>query len=356
MVGCGRISPAYLTAPGRFPNLRVVACSDLDVTRAEKRAQQFGVPIACDVDSLIAMPDVDVVVNLTPPAVHHQVSTAAVRAGKSVYVEKPLAVDREQAAELLELARSHGVEVACSPDTFLSPVLQTCRSLLDQGAIGTPVGAVAFFATRGPELRHPDPAFFYQQGAGPLLDMGPYYVTALVNVLGPVRRVSAASTSGESERLVMSGPQRGSLVPVQVPTHVSANLEFESGTVCSLMTSFDVWAANLPRIEIYGTEGSLSIPDPDGYEGQVRLHQAGWTAWREVPGPQYTAGRGIGLADLAAALHGDRTPRAGGALAYHVLDTLLSVLESGQRGTHINVESSCIRPDQVGAGGVIDVP
>jgi predicted dehydrogenase len=354
VVGCGRISPAYLTAPERFPWLRIVACADADNSRAAARGKQFSVPVSPDVDALLARPDVDVVVNLTPPARHAEVSAAAIRAGKSVYAEKPLATDREEADSVLRLARQYGVEVGCSPDTFLGPPLQTARRMLDQNAIGRPVGAVACFTSAGPELRHPDPGFFYERGAGPLLDMGPYYVTALVSLLGPVVRVSGAATGGQDRRLVMAGPARGTTVPVSVPTHVTASLEFANGVVCSLITSFDVWAARLPRIEIYGTEGSLSIPDPDGYEGRVLLRQAGWTQWREAEGPRFPAGRGIGLADLALAARAGGRPRADGRLARHVLDVLLSVLESAEHGGHRDVASSCPRPTAVGVAGLTE--
>jgi len=351
VVGCGRISPAYLTAAQRFPSLDLVACADVDAKRAERRAAEFGVPVACTVDELLSM-DVDVVVNLTPPKTHHEVSMAAFAAGQSVYSEKPLAMNRPQARELIAAARDRGVRLGCSPDTFLSPAYQMARSLVDWGAIGDPVGAVAFFASRGPEATHPDPASFYQPGAGPLLDMGPYYVAALVNLLGPVVRVAGSTAAGGADRLVLSGPRRGQTVPVSTPTHVSATLTFANGAVATLMTSFEVWAANLPRIEVYGTGGSLSLPDPDEYGGCVLWHQASRTTWRDMPTGAFPAGRGIGLADMAAALRTDRPHRADGELAMHVLDILLAVLESDARHEHVVVESTFTPRRPVPATGV----
>ena len=352
VVGCGGISPAYLTAPERFPTLDVVACADLDIGRAERRAVEFGVPLACGVDDLLAMDDVDVVVNLTPPAAHHEVSLAAIAAGRSVYSEKPLAADRAQAQELIAAARDRGVLLGCSPDTFLGPAYQTARSLVDWGAIGEPVGAVAFFASRGPDASHQDPGFLYRPGAGPLLDMGPYYVAALVNLLGPVVRVTGSTTTGTPDRLVLTGPRRGQTVPVDTPTHVSATLTFASGAVATLMTSFEVWATNLPRIEVHGTGGALSLPDPDEYGGSVRWHQAGWTSWREVPTGAFPTGRGVGLADLAAALRTGRPHRADGELAAHVMDVLLAVLESDVRGEHLAVHTTFTPGRPVPAVGV----
>ena len=351
VVGCGGISPAYLTAPGRFPSIRVTACADLDLERAKERAHQFGVPTACGVDDLLAS-DVEVVVNLTPPAAHHALTMRAIAAGKSVWSEKPLAVDRAQAAEATAAARERGVLLGCAPDTFLSPAFQMARNLVDWGAIGKPVGASAFFASHGPESSHADPAFLYRPGAGPLLDMGPYYLTVLTSLLGPVTRVSGAAATGTTQRVVGSGPRAGDVIEVQTPTHVLAGLTFAGGAVATMMTSFDVWATGLPRIEIYGTGGTLALPDPDEYGGVVRWLQAGWTDWREVPVDPYRAGRGMGLADLARALRTGDEPRAHAEQAAHVLDVLLSVLESHESGTHLDIPTVFTRGPQVGPAGV----
>jgi predicted dehydrogenase len=353
VLGCGRISPAYLTAGSRFANLDIVACADLDAGRARARADAFGVARACGPAELLAMDDLDVIVNLTQPADHHALTIDALRAGKAVYVEKPLATSRERGAEVLAAAAHAGRPVACSPDTFLSPVLQACRTLIDQGAIGVPHGAVAFFASPGPELTHPDPAFLYQPGGGPLLDIGPYYLAALVSLLGPVTRVSGSTTSAATDRVVLAGPRRGATVPVGTPTHVAATLDFASGVVANLLMSFDVWATELPRIEIYGSAGTLSIPDPDGYTGRARLRRAGAPEWREVAVPTYVADRAIGLADLAAAMPAGRPPRASAEFANHVLDICLSVLDSADRGSHVDVASRCERPVSVPVNGVL---
>jgi predicted dehydrogenase len=351
IIGCGGISPAYFTAPQRFPTIEVVACADLDVERAKQRAGQFGVERACAVDELLAT-DLDVVVNLTPPAAHFDVSMAAIGTGKPVYSEKPLAATLDQADELLAAADSAGVLLGCSPDTFLSPAYQTARAMIEWGAIGDPVGAVGFFASGGPEHSHPHPDFFYQPGAGPLLDMGPYYLSALVNLLGPVARVSGVATSGADTRLTQVGPNRGTVFDVTTPTHICGMLEFQNDTVAMVMTSFDVWSANLPYLEVYGTGGSLSLPDPNEYAGCLRWRQRSWSAWRDVPVGTYPAGRGIGLADMARALRVGRQHRTNGVLARHVLEVLLGVLRSHDTGRHVSIDSTVDRGLPVGPEGV----
>ncbi len=347
VVGCGKISDVYLrNAISTFEILDVVACADLDLERARAKAAQFGVPRACGVEDLLADPAVEVVVDLTIPAAHAAVNLAAIAAGKSVHSEKPLATDRADAGRTLEMARAAGARVGCAPDTFLGGGLQTCRGLIDSGAIGEPVAATAFMLGHGPEGWHPDPEFFYQPGAGPLFDMGPYYLTALIALLGPIRRVGGMARISFPERTIGSEPKRGQTIDVNTPTHVASTLEFAGGPIATMITSFDVWSHGLPRIEIYGSEGSLSVPDPNTFRGPVRLRRAGETEWTEVSLTHgYTENnRGIGVADLAHALRSGRPPRASGELAYHVLDTMQAILDSAREGRHIELASTCDRP------------
>ena len=282
---------------------------------------------------LLADPEIQIVVNLTRPDAHAEIALAALQAGKSVYNEKPLAVSREEAQRLLQAAQDKGLRVGCAPDTFLGAGLQTCRKLIDEGAIGEPVSAAAFFLNHGPEAWHPNPAFFYQPGGGPLFDVGPYYLTALVTLLGPVVRVAGAARISFPERTVGSGPNRGSKIPVRTPTHIAGLLEFASGALGTLFTSFDVWKSSLPPIEIYGSEGTLSAPDPNTFGGPVRLWRTRTEAWEEIPLlPGYAENtRSLGVADMAQAIQAGRPHRASGQLGYHVLDLMHAILGRGAR-------------------------
>lgn len=344
IVGTGTILGAYVRGCSAFEFLEIVACADLDQRKAEAKAREFAIPKSCSVEELLADPEIGIVVNLTVPRAHAEVSLAAIEAGKHVYSEKPLATTRQDGARILAAAREQGVRVGCAPDTFLGGGQQTCRKLIDDGAIGEPVAAVAFFAAHGPESWHPNPDFFYQPGGGPLLDLGPYYLTALVNLLGPIRRVAASTRISLPERVVAKGQNRGRRIPVSVPTHASGVLDFD-GPVGTLITSFDVWAAHLPRIEVYGVEGSLSVPDPNIFGGRVLLWQVGADEWREVPLTHSTdVGRGIGLAEMAHAMAQDRQHRASGELAYHVLDVMSAFDESSESGKHVDTTSACPKP------------
>lgn len=314
LVGCGKISDTYLSAPYNEIAYQYVACADLDRERAEQTAKRYGLR-AMPVQELLSDPEIDVICNLTVPQAHAEVSLASLGQGKHVYVEKPLATDRSQAQAILELAGSRGLRVGCAPDTFLGPGLQTCRAVIDDGKIGTPIAAVACMANHGHEHWHPDPTFYYQRGGGPLFDMGPYYLTALVSLLGPVRRVSAGARGTGTVRTVPFGPRAGELLHVEVPTHMSGTAEFASGTLATILMSFDVWRSDLPRLEIHGSEGSLSLPDPNTFGGPVRLFEPGGESWEEVAvdgfGPQQ---RGASLADLARATSSGQPHRASGEL------------------------------------------
>jgi predicted dehydrogenase len=291
---------------------------------------------------------VDIVLNLTIPAAHQEVALAAIAAGKPVYGEKPLAPTTKQAREILDAAASAGVAVGCAPDTVLGTGIQTARAVLDAGEIGRPIAATAFMTTPGHERWHPAPEFYYQQGGGPLLDMGPYYLTALVTLLGPVRRVVGMSATPQATRTTI----KGSTFPVEVATHVTGVLEHEGGALSTLLMSFDVWAADLPRIEVYGTGGSLSVPDPNNFHGPVGVFSAGTESWADQPeaGGYPNAARGYGLADLARAIRTGGQPRANGALAFHVLDVMESLLMAAETGTSITITSDVARPAPVPLG------
>ena len=348
VIGCGNISGIYLENSHWLPHFEVVACADQAPERAKAQAEEHNIPRCLDASELLNDPDIELVINLTTPGAHASIARAAIEAGKSVYNEKPLTLSRAESAELLEKAAARGVCVGCAPDTFLGGGLQTCRELVDAGAIGEPVAAVANMACPGHEGWHPDPEFYYAEGGGPLFDMGPYYLTALVNILGPVRRVTGSARVSFPQRTITSEPKRGQRIDVETPTHVAGVLDFAEGPIASLLMSFDVWAHELPRLEIHGSEGSLALPDPNTFGGPVRLWIPAKGEWEEIPiRREYTANcRGLGVADMAAALRrGDNRFRASGRLAYHVLDTMHAVLEAPRENRHIAIESVCERPD-----------
>lgn len=356
LIGCGAISPVYINNAKGFESMRIVACADLQSERAKARAEEYGIPRTCGVLELIHDPQVEVVLNLTTPDAHSEVALASVHAGKSVYNEKPLAIRRRDARRILGVANHQGLLVGCAPDTFMGAGLQTCRAVIDEGAIGQPVAATAFMMYSGPEKWHPDPAFYFKRGAGPLFDMGPYYITALVSLLGPVSRVSAAARKTSPTRTVTSQPHHGEIIEVEVPTHVSGSLEFESGAIATMVMSFDVWHHSMLPIEVYGSEGSMQVPDPNGYGGPVRVRRHDETAWREVglsPDHRSDNARGIGLEDLCRCLRcgsrGGRAgrPRASGELAYHVLEVMHGLVDSAEEGRHVAIESRVGRPEPV---------
>jgi predicted dehydrogenase len=342
VVGCGTISGEYLETLGGFPDLHVAVCADAVPERAEATARRLHVAWAQGIDELLTH-ELDVVVNLTPPQAHHGVSLAAVRAGRHVFTEKPLAVTRRDAEGLLREASRRGVRVASAPDTFFGPPWQKARALIDEGAIGTPIAARAAFLSRGWERWHPNPAFFYGEGAGPLLDMGPYFLTALVFLLGPVERVTGAGRASFAERVVAAGTPDEHRIPVRTPTHVVAALELGTGVVVELLVSFDVWAEET-TFEIFGTEGTLLLPNPNWLDGELRIRRGAGAAEVVHAGKPVRGGRGLGVAELADALAEGREPRLGGKLAFHVLDTALSVLDAARAGRRVDVSSTCERP------------
>lgn len=344
VIGCGTISGVYLRNCQAFENLDVVAVADLDEGRARAQAEHFNVPQVLNVAELLASSEVDVILDLTIPAAHADINRLALEAGKHVYSEKPWATTREAGREVLHLAQERGLRAGCSPDTFLGCALQTARRLIDDGAIGQPVAAVGAFLGRGPERWHPNPEFFYQPGAGPLFDMGPYYLTALISLLGPVRRVSSSARITQPERIIDGQVRRGERIPVSVPTYVSATLDFASGPVGTLLASFDVQADTIPFIEIYGAEGTITLPDPNRFDGPIRIFSHG--EWREIPARDDipTNWRGLGLADMAAAIREGRPHRASAEMAFHVLDIMSAAHEASEHEVYVQLESTCQRP------------
>jgi predicted dehydrogenase len=284
--------------------------------------------------------------------VHGDIAIQALNAGKHVYNEKPLAVSREQARESLSIAKAKGLRVGCAPDTFLGAHLQSCRKLIDDGVIGRPVAATGFMLSRGTEAWHPDPEFFFKPGAGPLLDMGPYYITALVNLIGGVDSVAGSASISFPERVIGSEPKKGQVIKVETPTHVAGNLHFENGAIGTLVTSFDVHSHKHTNIEIYGSEGSIQVPDPNNFNGTIYVSKTGSREWEEMPITHSFAenSRGVGIADMAAAIEEGRPHRASGDLAYHVLDIMLSILDAASIRKHIDLTSKVDRPEAFPVG------
>lgn len=347
IVGCGNISGNYFRTARNFAILECVACADALPGRAEQAAAEFGIPHACTPEELLAMPEISIVVNLTNPQAHKEVSLAAIAAGKNVFTEKPLAVNRTEGAAILAAAARAGVRVGAAPSTPLGGGLQTCRKLIDEGAIGRPVAASAFMMSRGHEHWHPNPAYYYQPGAGPMFDMGPYYLTALTTLLGPVKRQSGAAAILIGERTITSEPLHGQKIVVETPDHVTGTLEFASGAIGTIITTFATYHSQLPRIEIYGTEGTLGVPDPNTLGGPVLLAQ-GRGEWEQVPlSHGHTEGKeqwGMGVADMAHAIVSGRAHRQTGQQAYHVLDLMQGFLECAEKGRYHVLESTFDRP------------
>ncbi|MDQ4502898.1 Gfo/Idh/MocA family oxidoreductase [Sinomonas sp. ASV322] len=358
IVGCGKIVGQYLESFRRLEDVRLVAVADLDAARAQAVADEWNASVsvgaddggvrAVSVDELLAAPDVDLVLNLTIPAAHAEIALAAIAAGKAVYGEKPLAATTAEARQVLDAAREAGVVVGCAPDTVLGTGIQTARKAIDDGLIGAPVAATATMVTPGHERWHPNPDFYYVPGGGPLLDMGPYYVTALVTLLGPVVSVIGAASHTRSERVIGSGPRAGEHIPVTTDTHVTGVLVHESGALSTLVMSFDSVATHSANIEVHGSLGTLAVPDPNVFDGDTRLFRLGGEEWETLPvsAGYVGSGRGYGIADLARTAQGEEL-RASGALAFHVLEVMESLLDSAHSGVSVAVASRAERPGAV---------
>ncbi|MCL2494225.1 MAG: Gfo/Idh/MocA family oxidoreductase [Oscillospiraceae bacterium] len=356
-VGVGNISGIYLkNLTEKFTDLEIIGVCDLVKEKAQRAVDAYGMKLYGDMRELFADPQVDIVLNLTRPAEHYEVSRAALEAGKHVYSEKPLAATFEQGKELVELAQAKGLLIGGAPDTFLGAGVQGCRKLLSEDVIGRPIGAAAHMICHGHETWHPDPEFYYRApGGGPMLDMGPYYVTALCQLIGPVKSVMGMTRTTWPTRTITSQPLNGTVIEVDVPTHQTALLRFCSGAIATLITTFDAFSMpGVNNIEIYGTSGNMIVPDPNNFGGEIKIkvkeknspdaaQNFGGGAWIpfDTPYDIYSENcRGVGLADMAAALQQGRAPRAGAATqTLHVLEVLTAIERSSAEGREIAIES-----------------
>jgi predicted dehydrogenase len=363
IIGCGNISHSYLKGAARSELVRVKAVADMRMEAAEAKAVEYGVQ-AVTVDQLLADPAIQIVINLTVPVAHAPVSLQIVEASKHVYSEKPLGIRHAEAEALMLAAKAKGLRVGCAPDTFLGAAHQACRRAIDAGKIGRPVAGSAFFASFGMEHWHPNPEFFFKRGGGPVLDIGPYYLTQLVNLLGPVERVAAQATMGSATRTVSSEPLKGSVIQVEVPTTVNGLLSFANGASVTITTSWDVWKHRRAHFELYGTEGSMLVPDPNFFGGEpmvtmrdgdwmpleIFAHPFGKPNRRTQSGLHLADYRIVGVLDMAAAIRGNRKHRASGELAMHVLEVLDALERSSIEGRHVMIETPCERPEPVPLG------
>lgn len=336
VIGCGAISGAYLDMAKHFNIVQITTCADLDLDRAKTKAKEFKIPRATTVDDLLNDPNIELVLNLTIPNAHAPVSQAALNADKHVYSEKPLAITREEGQQLIDLAKQKNLKLGCAPDTFMGAGIQTARKLIEDNAIGRPVAFTAFMMGRGHESWHPNPEFYYQTGGGPMLDMGPYYLTALLQLLGPVKRLTGSATIAIPERTITSQPKSGQKIKVETPDHINGTIDFENGCTGTIIQSFATlhpqYDPNHP-ITIYGTEGTLKVPDPNTFDGQVSIATAQSPTFHEVKSQFKTGyGRSIGCADMAQAIRTGRPFRANGDQAFYVLDLMTGFLDSAKSG------------------------
>ena len=357
IIGCGNISTAYLTLAPLFRSLDLKAVADVNMDAARQRASEF--PVRAEtVDDLLAAPDVDVVVNLTVPAVHYEVTRRILEAGKHAYSEKPLVLTLEEGEALRALAESKGLRVGSAPDTFLGGSHQAARAAIDEGRVGRILGGTAHVMGHGMEAWHPNPDFFFKPGGGPVLDMGPYYITNLVQLIGPVRSVAAAAKAGFASRTIGNGPRLGESLDVTTPTDVHAILEFANGAVVTLGASWDVWKHRHANMELYGEEGSIYVPDPNFFGGSVEVsakgadpealpeagHPFGVGNQTDNGGSQRANSRCAGLADMAQAIEEGRRHRCDIDLAVHVVDVMTGILRAGETRAWVDMTTTCERP------------
>lgn len=349
IVGLGFISRAYLDTLAQASDVEVTAVADLDHARATALADSLPAARALTVPQLLASDDLDAVLNLTTPAAHGEIARGAIAHRNSVYGEKPLTASLDEGRRLMADAEASGVRLGCAPDTVLGTGVQTARAVIDEGGIGAPIAATAMMVTPGHERWHPQPDFYYQDGGGPMLDMGPYYVSALIHLLGPVTSVAGAGSRTRDERVILTGPRAGETVPVSVDSHVTGVLTHASGAISTITTSFDGVATQAPPIEVHGTEASLVVPDPNTFEGDVMRHPLGAGDWARVGRRAgfIGASRGVGLLDL---LRSEGEPRASGEIALHALEVMIGLLESTRTGSRTPISSSPDRPPVVPLG------
>lgn len=365
LIGTGRISDIYIQTCAKFPELEIVSCGSLNIAESRQKADQFGIPNVQHPNDILSDPDIDCILNLTIPASHAAISLQALEAGKHVYSEKPFATNLQDCKRILDLATSKNLKVGNAPDTFLGGRWQTVRKLLDQQVIGKPTGVMAFAGTHGVERHHPNPDFYYQKGGGPLLDLGPYYLTAMMFLMGPISKVSGMARKTFNQRMIENGKRYGELLDVEVDTHSLSMLEFESGAIGSMTLSFDIWDSETPRLEIYGEDGTICIPDPDPvhganiFQGPVLYRTRKQSRWEFQPRPkdrgdwlvaENTHGfnqdsRGLGLLDLAYAVRNKRAVRASGELAAHVYEVMNGILDAADQGGFVDINSRCSVPE-----------
>ncbi len=373
IIGAGVISRVYLADIQSFyQDIKVIACGDIDIERARQLADEFGIETYCSTEELLANPDVEIVINLTPPQFHMEISRKILESGKHLFSEKPFAPTAKEAQELIDLANEKGVRVSGAPDTFLGSGLQSVRYYLDAGMIGTPFFVTMNMTTFGVETWHPNPYPYYKQGAGPLYDMAPYYLSSLVALLGPIESIASFSTSGLDKRHVYTGPTKGAEITPEVPTHYTGILRLKSGVVVNFNISFDIYKSNLPMFEIYGDGGTLTYPNPNFGGGTPRIYRKEQyldpiynnsedaaerkEQFRELPelfprAKDYS--RGIGVLDLASAVEHDREARANGAFLRHITEAIEGMLDAAEHGTVYRMQTSCKRPAPLEVGGAL---
>ena len=353
IIGCGNISDIYLkNLTTTFVNTQVWAVCDLDYEKALAAKEKYDIPNIYKLDELLNDADIKIIVNLTTPKGHYDICKMALNAGKHVYVEKPLSLEIEQGLELVMLATDNKLLLGCAPDTFLGAGLQTCRKAIDDGLIGDVIGASAFLVCHGHESWHPDPEFYYDIGGGPMFDMGPYYLTALVSLIGPAKTVSGMNSITFKQRTITRKKKFGNVIDVKVPTHVTGNVEFKNGAIATVITSFDVWGSTLPRIEIYGSTGTLIIPDPNTFGGPVKIKTYFHDEFNQMPLTHIYSenSRGLGISDMADAILNNSTNRASGELACHILEIMHAFHESAEKRAFIDLKTTCSRPEPLRTG------
>lgn len=360
VIGCGNISAAYFRLSKLFRGFEIRACADIDTAAADRRAAEFGVR-AVPVSDLLKAKDIDIVVNLTLPSSHYEVSRAILEAGKHVYSEKPFVLSVEAGLDLCELAAKRDLRIGSAPDTFLGGAHQLARHLVDSGAVGRITSGTCHIMSHGMEHWHPNPDFFFQAGGGPVLDIGPYYIVNLLQLIGPVRRVAAISSIPRRERTIMSQPRYGQTITVETATTVHGVIEFLNGAIVTLNTSWDVWHHGHSPMELYGEDGTIHMPDPNFFGGIVRYtNQADpvetgpdWDHPFSVPNQDHPRGklanyRTVGLADMALAIHRNGPHRCNADIALHAVDVMTGILRSGEAGRFVDMRTTCQRPHALG--------
>lgn len=349
IIGCGDISGNYIrySKSAYSDYYEIVVLGDICVEKAQKRAEEFEIERFGTPDVVYNAEDIDIIINLTVPTAHEEVTIKALECGKHVYSEKPLACTREGMKRIMEAAKKCGKRVGCAPDSFMSAPAQSAKKAIEDDWIGAPIGANAICAMRGNEYWRPDADFFYHKGAGPMMDMAPYYLNMFVSLIGPVASVQTMSKITWSERTIKVAPRRGEKIQVEIPTYVSSALRFESGAIATFVNSFDIWGTKQPYIEIYGEKGTMVIPDPNRYKGDVLVRRFKDSEWRAVPQfVEYAEyGRGIGIVDMIRAIEAGVAHKAGLELAYHTTDIIMAMDEAGESGREIKIESTAKQPE-----------